>query len=423
MSVDDTASKKPDKQHQIVIVGGGAAGITVAASLRRKAGQNVDVAIIDPADHHYYQPAFTLVGAGSYTLKQTRRPEADLIPQGVYWHQEAVASFQPDNNQITLANGETVGYQYLVVCPGVVLNWASIQGADALGKNHVCSNYSPEHVEYTWECLQQVKSGDKLLFTQPPLPFKCPGAPQKIAYLAADYLKKKGLLGACKLHFLTHAPGMFGVPFFAKELKKVADKYGIKVHFQHNLVAIDSDNKKATFQVVGGDKEGESLTLDFDLLHFAPPQSTADFIKSSPLVNEGGYVEVDQHNMQHSQYKNIFALGDACSTPNSKTAAAIRKQSPVVVRNILTLIDGGELESGYDGYGSCPLTTAYGKVILAEFIYGGKVTPTFPLDPSKERWFNWWVKASALPFFYWNYMLKGREWFFKHNTDFVEPTS
>ncbi len=421
MGEDDTSARQPDKQHQIVIVGGGAAGITVAASLARKAGQHIDIAIIDPAEHHYYQPAFTLVGAGCYTLQQTRRPEATLIPTGVHWHQQAVISFQPYNNQLMLDDGKVIAYQYLIVCPGLVLDWESIAGADALGTQQICSNYSPEHVEYTWESLQQVKSGDRLLFTQPPLPFKCPGAPQKIAYLAADYLQKKGLLASCELHFLTHAPGMFGVPFFARELRKVADRYGIHVHFEHNLTAIDARNKTATFQVVGGDKAGESVALGFDLLHFTPPQPTADFLKASTLVNEAGYVDVDQHTMQHRQHKNIFALGDACSTPNSKTAAAIRKQSPVVAGNILTLLKGGELDSGYDGYGSCPLTTAYGKAILAEFIYGGKVTPTFPLDPRKERWLNWWIKITALPFFYWHYMLKGREWFFKHDTDFAEP--
>jgi len=240
--------------------------------------------------------------------------------------------------------------------------------------------------------------------------------------LSADYLRKKGIGAECDLHFLTHAPGMFAVPLFAKELVKVAERHKINVHFQHNLVAIDGENRRATFEVVGGENSGSRLDIEFDMLHVTPPQSPPAEIKNSPLANEAGFVDLDQGTMRHTRYGNVFGLGDAGSTPNSKTAAAIRKQSPVVVKNLLKVMDGRSLEDTYDGYASCPLTTAYGKVLMAEFCYGGKVTPTFPLNPAKERWSYWWIKATGLPIFYWHYMLKGREWFLKHNVDFVDPT-
>jgi sulfide:quinone oxidoreductase len=338
---------------------------------------------------------------------------------------DAVTVLDPDNNAVSLKSGGQLTYDYLVVCPGLQLNWGQVEGLkDALGKNGVCSNYSPDYVEYTWECLRKLKPGAAALFTQPPLPFKCPGAPQKIAYLAADHLRRKGMLKDCTLHFLTHAPTMFAVPLFAKELKKIADSYGINVHFQTNLVAVDSVNHKATFKIGSGEKEGQMVTLEYDMLHATPPQSAPDFVRSSPLANAAGYVNVHQHSLQHVKYKNVFGLGDASSTPNSKTAAAIRKQSPVVVRNLLHLIGGKALEEGYDGYASCPLTTAYGKVLMAEFIYGGKVTPTFPLlDPRKEHGLYWWVKTTGLPRMYWDYMLKGHEWFFEHDTNWTEPAA
>ena len=394
-------------------------GITVAASLTRRRGSHtLDITLVEPSDTHYYQPAFTLVGAGTYQLDNTRRAEASLIPAGVNWVRQAAAGFDPDKNRISLGDGSQLDYDYLVVCPGLELNWDAIAGvSDALGIGGVCSNYSPDHVEYTWECVQALEAGQRALFTQPPLPFKCPGAPQKIAYLAADYLRKKGLLEQCDLHFLNHGGAMFGVPYFARELDKVMARYGINVHFATNLVAVDGAARSATFDIVGSET-GEQLELEYDLLHVTPPQRPPEFVRDSVLADATGYVEVDHNSMRHVRFGNIFALGDAGCTPNSKTAAAVRKQAPVVVRNILNSIDGAALESGYDGYGSCPLTTAYGKVMLAEFCYGGKVTPTFPLDPKKERSIMWWVKQTGLPIMYWDYMLKGHEWFFRHDTGF-----
>ncbi len=409
--------------HQVLIVGGGSAGITVAAILKRRA-PGVDIVIVEPSSDHYYQPALTLVGAGVYSLARTRRAEQSLIPVGVQWIRDAAQTFEPEKNIVRLKNGDALTYEYLVVCTGVKLDWNKIAGlAETLGKNGVCSNYSPAHVTYTWDCLQRLKAGSRAVFTQPPLPFKCPGAPQKIVYLAADHLQRHGILKDCKLDYYVHAPVIFGVPFFARELVKVAARYGVNVHYQRNLVAVDGAAKTATFENVGDQNKGERATVPFDMLHVSPPQSPPEEIRSSPLVNAAGWVEVNQNSMQHVRYPNLFALGDVASTPNSKTAAAVRKQAPVVVGNILHLMGKTAVEGGYDGYASCPLTTAVGKAIMAEFIYGGKVTPTLPLNPAKERWVGWWIKVSFLPQLYWNYMLKGHVLFPKHNTAFKEDAA
>ena len=411
--------------HGVLVIGGGTAGITVAASLKRHGPGAIDIAVVEPSDTHYYQPALTLVGAGVYDLARTRRSTDSLVPPGVKRIKAAARKFDPTNNKVELSTGDTVTYDYLVICTGVKLDWVKVDGlAEAVGRDGVCSNYSPDHVNYTWECLKALKPGSKAVFTQPPLPFKCPGAPQKIVYLTADHLQRKGILPDVDLSYFVHAPVIFAVPFFARECVKVVERYGVKVNYQHNLVAVDAKAKVAIFEIVGGEKQGQRIQVSYDMLHVSPPQSPPDDIKSSPLVNAGGWVEVNQNSMQHLRHANVFAVGDVTSTPNSKTAAAVRKQAPVVVHNILKLMNGQAIDGGYDGYASCPLTTAKGKAIIAEFIYGGKVTPTLPLlDPGKERWLGWWIKVSGLPIMYWNYMLKGYEWFPKHNTAFKEPAA
>jgi sulfide:quinone oxidoreductase len=396
-----------NKHHTLLIIGGGAAGVTVANTMRRQ-NADIDIAIVEPSETHYYQPGFTIVGGGAYTLKQTIRNEADLIHPTVTWIKDYAETFQPDDNSVSLRSGDTLSYDYLVVCPGLQLDWDKIEGLkETLNKNNVCSNYSAETVEYTWECIQAIKEGTAL-FTQPPIPFKCAGAPQKIMYLAADRFRKRGTLDKFNIEFLNAGPGMFGVPFFAKALSKVVAEYGIKTSFNHNLIAIDGPAKIATFETTDSDGNKQRISKAFDMIHVTPPQSAPDFIKKSPLANAAGWIDVNPKSLQHNQFSNIFALGDAAATTNAKTAAAVRKQVPVVIDNILSLKNNTDLREGYDGYGSCPLTTSLSTVMLAEFSYDGKVTPSFPfLDPRKSRAIWWWGKTTGFPWLYWHLMLKG----------------
>jgi sulfide:quinone oxidoreductase len=396
-----------NKHHTLLIIGGGAAGVSVANNMRRQ-NAKIDIAIVEPSEVHYYQPGFTIVGGGAYTLKETIRNEADLIHPSVTWIKDYAETFQPDDNSVSLRSGDTVSYDYLVVCPGLQLDWDKIEGLkETLNKNNVCSNYSAETVEYTWECIQNIKEGTAL-FTQPPMPIKCAGAPQKIMYLAADRFRKRGTLDKFNIEFLNAGPGLFGVPFFAKALSKVVADYGIKTTFNHNLVAIDGPAKTATFEATDSDGNKQRVTKTFDMIHVTPPQSAPDFIKKSPLANAAGWIDVNPRSLQHNKYGNIFGLGDAAATTNAKTAAAVRKQVPVVVDNILSLQNSTDLSEGYDGYGSCPLTTSLDKVMLAEFSYDGKVTPSFPfLDPRKSRAIWWWGKTTGFPWLYWHLMLKG----------------
>ena len=395
-----------DQHFTLLIVGGGAAGVSVANNMRRQ-NPTIAIGLIEPSEKHYYQPGFTIIGGGAYTLKQTTKEEKDLIHPSVAWIKDYADSFTPDKNTVTLRSKTKVTYDYLVVCPGLQLDWDKVKGLkETLGKNNVCSNYSVDHVEYTWTTIQAMESGNAL-FTQPPMPIKCAGAPQKIMYLAADRFRKKGILDKFNIEFYTATPGMFGVPFFAKALLKVVADYGIKTHFSSNLVAIDGNKKTATFEVTEGDKKSE-VTTPFDMIHVTPPQSAPDFIKKSPLANAAGWVDVNPKTLQHVKFSNIFGLGDATSTPNAKTAAAVRKQVPVVVDNILGLINSKPLAEGYDGYGSCPLTTSLNTVMLAEFAYDGKVTPSFPLlDPRKNRAIWFWGKTTGFPWLYWHLMIKG----------------
>ena len=394
------------KKHQVVIVGGGTAGISTAAHLiKDNADKQWDIAIIDPSDKHYYQPLWTLIGAGVFPKEESERDEADYIPEGCTWIKEAVSSFVPKGNKVVLANGEEVEYEYLIVAAGIQIDWHKIKGLkDSLGKNGVCSNYSFATVDKTWEYLRNLSKG-RAVFTQPPMPIKCAGAPQKIAYLAEDYLRKKGIRNQVEVDFHLAGPRIFGVAKYRNALEKVLKRKEMNPNYNSNLVEIDGDKKVAIFE---NPENGERSSVEFDMIHVVPPMSSPDFIKESPLANDGGWVDVDKYTCQHTKFNNVFSLGDCSSLPTSRTGAAIRKQVPVVVKNLISVIEGKELKEKYDGYASCPLVTGFGTCILAEFDYDGNPTESFPFDQSKERFSMYMLKAYGLPKLYWHGMLKGK---------------
>lgn len=396
-------------RHDVVIVGGGAGGIAAAASLLKR-HPGLDVAVIEPSGQHYYQPGWTLVGAGIFKQHKTVRPMHEVMPQQVTWIPEAVTHFKPEQDAVVLRDGSRVHYKVLIAAPGIKLDWAAIDGlVDTLGKHNVTSNYHYEHATYTWELVQNLQSG-RAVFTQPPMPIKCAGAPQKAMYLSCSYWERAHRLSDIDVQFYNAGGVLFGVPEYVPALESYVARYGAGLNFNETLVAVDGPAGKAYFDV----GEATQKEVAFDLLHVSPPQTTPDVVRNSDLVDQAGWIDVDPESLQHTRFANVFSLGDACSAPNAKTAAAVRKQAPVVAVNVGCFLNGEALAASYDGYGSCPLTVERGKVVLAEFGYGGALQPTAPswlLDGTKATRMGWVLKADLLPTIYFQLMLKGREWF------------
>jgi len=391
----------------VAIVGAGAAGIATAASLKKRQ-RHLSVVLIDPAETHYYQPGWTMVGGGVFQAPSTARSTASVVPSNVAWIQQSVQDFQPDDNMLSLEDGGTVCYEQLVVAPGLKLDWDGVEGlSENLGRNGVTSNYAYHTASYTWELVQNLKSGTAL-FTQPPMPIKCAGAPQKALYLSADHWRRRGCLQSIDVEFCTSTPGLFGVADYVPALMEYMDRYGVQLNFQTTLTRIDGAQKIATF--TGPDGECEK---SFDMIHVCPPQRAPDFIRHSPLSDEQGWIDVDQATLQHKRFSNVWSCGDVMNAPNAKTAAAARAQAPVVATNLVAHRAGHPQLARYNGYGSCPLTVERGKIVLAEFGYGGALLPTFPkgiLNGLRPTRLAWHLKADLLPWIYWNGMLKGREW-------------
>ena len=410
-----TPSRQGNAKFDVVIVGGGAGGIATASSLlARKSG--LSIAIIDPSDVHYYQPGWTMVGGGVFEARETAKTMGSLIPRGVKWIKSAVAAFEPKNNAVILEGCTVVTYDRLVVAPGLKLDWGAIEGLeDTLGRNGVTSNYRYDLAPYTWQLVQEMKEG-RALFTQPPMPIKCAGAPQKALYLSGDAWFRNGALKDIDIQFMNAGGVLFGVKDYVPALMEYIEKYDATLNFFNTLTSVDGAAKKATFKVAKPDTTPTEVTVDFDMMHVCPPQVAPDFIRVSPLADAAGWVDVDQATLRHKTFENIWSLGDVMNAPNAKTMAAARKQAPTVAENIVADIKGRSPVAQYDGYGSCPLTVERGKIVLAEFGYGGALKPSFPsflLDGTKPSRAAWFLKEKLLPPIYWQAMLKGKEWMAK----------
>ncbi|MEZ6096862.1 MAG: FAD/NAD(P)-binding oxidoreductase [Pirellulaceae bacterium] len=392
-------------QKRVVIVGGGTAGLTVAAQLTN-ANRNLDITIIEPSDKHYYQPLWTLVGGGIFPREESERNEADFIPHGCHWKKDFVESFNPEQNNLRTRGDETLGYDALVVCPGLQLNWSAIKGMsrELIGTKNVCSNYDYDTVEYTWKTLKNFQGGHAL-FTHPASPIKCGGAPVKICFLAEDHFRRTGIRNKCQVTFAVGMPRIFAVDRYARTLEDVVQRRDIDVQLNEDLIELRPDSKEAIFNNIA---TGEQKTLKYDMIHVTPKMGAPEFIKNSPLAGEGGWCDVDKHTTRHTRYQNVFSLGDASNLPTSKTGAAIRKQAPATVANVLATLDGKELTGHYDGYTSCPLVTSYNSMVLAEFDYDKNPQESFPFDQSKERFSMMMLKKYGLPNLYWHGMLRGR---------------
>ncbi|KAI8143820.1 hypothetical protein BJV82DRAFT_609551 [Fennellomyces sp. T-0311] len=396
----------PDKKYKVVVVGAGPGGLSVTSTISKLLGKD-QVAIIDPADYHYYQPLWTYVGGGLKDFNDSRRPMASLIPEKADWIKDSVTQLEPDTNSVVLSNGQTVGYDYLVVAAGIQINWDQVKGLqEALGKDGVTSNYCPESVQKTYQFIQEFKGGNAL-FSYPNTPIKCPGAPTKIAFLAEEAFRINGVRDKANVIYNSSMEKIYGVDRYAQIIGPLAKKRNIVFNPKHNLVEIKPEDRKAIFRDLNTQ---ELKTYDYDFLHVAPPQGAPTFIKESKLADAAGFVDVDKYTLRHNKYRNVFSLGDCSNLPTGKTAAAITVESGVLKTNLIADLQGKKIkEAEYDGYASCPLVVGRKELVLAEFsAYTGEHLETFPMDQRKISSLNQFVNKEIIPTIYWNGLLSGR---------------
>ncbi|CAG0904678.1 unnamed protein product [Cyprideis torosa] len=402
-----TAASLSDHHFKLLVVGGGSGGCAVASRFTRSLDPG-DVGIVEPADSHFYQPMWTLVGAGLKTLEQSRKPMRNVLPKKATWIQDQIISFDPDISTVWTVAGRQITYQYMVVAMGLQLNYSRIPGlVNALqNDDRVCSNYSQKYVTKTFPAIQELKSGNAL-FVFPNSPIKCAGAPQKIMYLADWILKKEGRRSNVNIIYLTPLPVLFGVKKYCEALEKIVAERNIRTVKETELVRVNHHKSEAVFNNL---KDGSTEAIEYSFLHVPPPMSAPDPLKDAPtgFTDATGFLNVSKNTLQHLKYPNIFGIGDCTNLPCAKTAAAAATQVGVLFQNLQSVMEGESASiAKYEGYTSCPLLVGYNKCIMAEFDYDLQPLETFPVDQSIPRFSMYLLKKDIMPQLYWHLMTKG----------------
>jgi sulfide:quinone oxidoreductase len=416
-----TGTTRADEYHEVVVIGGGNAGLSVAGRLRRYGVS--DVAVIEPRDHHLYQPMFSHVAGGTAPAHIATRPQGTVTPKGVHWIKDRVETIDPDEKTVALTSGRTLSYGQLVVCPGIQKDWGAVDGLrEAMDSPVGVSNYEFEYAQKASAVLRDVRSGT-VVFTQPSGPATCAAASQKPMYLACDYWRARGVLDDIRVVLVVPTPTPFGMPLVDAELERKIAEYGIEVHYGRELVAVDAAAKTVTIAASapqdGPDRgqDGEPTEpreqIAYDVLHAVPPQSAPDWLASTGLAepgNRGGFVEVDSLTLRHPRFPDVWALGDAAATINSKSGGALRQQTKVLAKNLAAALAGKPLPEVYNGYSVCPFTVSRTTVVLAEFDDRYRPKPSIPFwtGLAKESHGTFIADRYVLPWVYWNLILQGR---------------
>jgi sulfide:quinone oxidoreductase len=407
MTSPTTLSPSSSIRHRIVVIGGGNAGLSVAGRLRRH-GQK-DVVVIEPRSVHRYQPMFSHVAGGTAKASFALRPQGEVMPKGVGWIQDSVLTIDPATSTVELASGARVGYDHLIVCPGIQKDFDRVPGLlAALSTPNVASHYDVDLISKASRLLRDLRSGTAI-FTQPAGPATCAGASQKPMYLACDYWRAQSVLDDIRVIMVVPDATVFGIPMIDAELERKVAEYGIELRLESELLEVDGERQ----EVVVGSADGLSERLGYDVLNVVPPQSAPDWLKATdlPAADDSlGFVEVDPLTLRHRRFLNVWSLGDAAATLNSKSGGALRQQTKILAQNLVEVLDGKTPSHSYNNYSVAPFTVSRSTVVFAEFDdkYDQKPTIPFWKGLAKERRLTWVADRHVLPWVYWHLILKGR---------------
>jgi sulfide:quinone oxidoreductase len=404
------------QQHDVVVIGGGNAGISLAARLVRDGCR--DVALVDPAEVHHYRPLLSYVAGGMAALEDLRRPQRDVVPDGVRWYRDRVVGVDAQRSTVRLAGGGELTYADLAVCPGSEVDWDAIPGSrDAMTTPAASTSYLPEHAADTWTMLSGLREG-RAVFAIADRYVPCAPVGLKPLFLAADHWRRAGVLDRIAIELLVEGDALAPQAQADRQLREAAAGYGVRVRTGVRLAAVDPTAR--TVEVLPARRpDGEGTPDDgaparervpYDALYLAPPHRAPAWVAASGLGTDDsdGFVAVDPRTLQHEVHPRVWGLGDAAAVDALPSGGALRKQVPVVAENIAARRTGRPMRH-YSGYSVAPVTTSRRRLLLGEFDRAGRPEPTVRIpDLVRPRRSLLLFDRYLEPQVYWHRLLRGK---------------
>jgi sulfide:quinone oxidoreductase len=342
----------------IIVVGGGFAGISVANKLTKKLRRkDAKVILIEPNEFNIYEPQYVFWGFKKYPQSKFTKPMNKVLSGKVTWLRTKVTKINHEKKSLALANGDTLLYDYIVLATGAKMLEENIDSYEDENIHHF---YLADATKKLQEALKNFKGGT-IVITPSTVPYKCPPAPAEFTFLLDTFLRKKKIRDKTTIKYLYPLMRPYSEPRVSEKIQKLFDKRGIEFVEFFNYDAIDKANRKVI------SLEGEEI--NYDLLVLIPPHSGHEVIIESGLGDREGFVPTDRYTMKVENQENMYAIGDCTNLPISKSGAAAHFSAPALIKNILLEMKGKEPNKKYGGFTVCFVVTSFKRSLLLVFNY------------------------------------------------------
>jgi sulfide:quinone oxidoreductase len=392
------------ERSEILIIGGGNAGISLAARLLRDGVR--DVTVVAPQPVHRYKPLLNYVGGGQATMADLERPMRNVVPDGCGWVRDSVEAVDPATMTVRTRGGRTLHCSTLVLCPGLVEDWDATPGLQsAYHDGWVASTYVPGSTPQVWPRLTSLRAGS-VVFTVPPEPASCGPTALKPLLMACDHWRRAGVLPDLEVRLLLPTATATGVPEADEILDHTFATYGVEVLREARIERVDWDVHDVTVATSTGRRVLEDVAFAHAVPHYRAPRWIADAgLAADPAP---GLVDIDPQTLRSRRHESIWAIGDAADVATRPSGGALRYQVDVLAKNIAAAPSGAPMQR-YDGYTVIPITLSRRKLVLVEVDRDGRPAPSVPfVDPIKPRRSTWFLDRYALPAIYFRRILRGR---------------
>ena len=392
----------------VLVLGDGTGGLVVANLLARQVrrlGPPMRIRLIGNAPMHTYQPGLLFMPfrkPGYQTLADIQRRTADFVGPGVDYVCQRITAIDTGARTVTTEQ-DSFRYDWLVLALGCRTVLEAIDGLPERWGTRAHGFYTPDSALRLAQALEAFDGGDFVVDIAE-MPIKCPVAPLEFAFLADEYLTRRGVRSRTQLTLVTPLSGAFTKPICNEMLSDMLLSKGVKVVSNAPLATVSD----AEISCPDGN------TVPFDLLVTIPPHEGSELIDDANLGDGLGFGLTDKQTLKSRKAERVFLLGDNTNVPTSKAGSVAHFQAEVVVHNLLREVAGKEAQPLADGHANCFIETGFGKAILIDFNYDIQPVPgTFPLpligpmSLLKETRINHLGKLAFKPI-YWNLLLPGR---------------